>query len=100
MTSSVSPTHPSSPGNVVPLLNSVIDVCLVYGVDETSSREIPVTEEGVRGGGGGSEKGRGEKGRGERGRGWEGEGEGESEKEGGGVEGEGVRGGKRKGITT
>ena len=62
MTSSVSPTHPAPPGNVVPLLNSVIDVCLVYGVDETSSREIPVTEEGVRREGG------------ERGRGWEGEG--------------------------
>jgi hypothetical protein len=46
MSSSVSPSHLAPPSDVVPLLNSVIDVCLVYGVDETSSREIPVTEEG------------------------------------------------------
>ena len=51
MSSSVSPSHLAPPSDVVPLLNSVIDVCLVYGVDETSSREIPVTEEGVREGG-------------------------------------------------
>ena len=47
MASSVSPTHLATPSGEVPLLNSMVDVCLVYGVDETSSREIPVTEEGV-----------------------------------------------------
>ena len=46
---SVSPTHHATPPNVAPLLNSVIDVCLVYGIDETSARELPVmSEEGVR----------------------------------------------------
>ena len=67
MMSSVSPSHQTTPPRVVPLLNSVIDVCLVYGVDETSARELPVTEEGVR---------EGEK------EGGRGEGEGEGEREG------------------
>ena len=46
--SAVSPTHSTTPPKVVPLLNSVVDVCLVYGIDETSARELPITEEGVR----------------------------------------------------
>ena len=59
--SCVSPSLPATPPKVVPLLNSVVDVCLVYGIDETSARELPVTEEGVRkwgegGGRGGEEK--------------------------------------------
>ena len=49
MTSPLSPFHLTTPPQVVPLLNSVIDVCVVYGIDETSARELPVTEEGVRG---------------------------------------------------
>lgn len=58
MTSSLSPSHLTTPPQVVPLLNSVIDVCVVYGIDETSARELPVTEEGV-GRGGGWLRGRG-----------------------------------------
>ena len=30
---------------VVRLLNSVVDVCLVYGIDETSTRELQVRGE-------------------------------------------------------
>ena len=44
----VSPSLLATPPSVVPLLNSVVEVCLVYGIDETSARELPVTEEGVR----------------------------------------------------
>ena len=40
------------------LLNSIVDVCVVYGIDETSTRSLDVMEEGVsclwgEGGGGG-----------------------------------------------
>ena len=63
MSAAISPAPLATPTEVVPLLNSIIDVCLVYGVDETSSREIPVTEEGVRVGGW---EGRKDGGRGER----------------------------------
>ena len=87
--SCVSPSLPATPPNVVPLLNSVVDVCLVYGIDETSARELPVTEEGVRkwgggGGGGGGEGGRGEGGEegGEKVEGGEGEGEERGRREG------------------
>ena len=34
---------------VVRLLNSTVNVCLVYGIDETCARELEVMEEGVSG---------------------------------------------------
>ena len=39
------------PSGVVRLLNSTVNVCLVYGIDETCSRELEVLEEGVSVGG-------------------------------------------------
>ena len=50
-TLAMSPTPQAIFPPVVPLLNSVIDVCLVYGIDETSARELHVTEKGVSVGG-------------------------------------------------
>ena len=29
------------------LLNSIVEFCLVYGIDETSTRELDILEEGV-----------------------------------------------------
>ena len=46
----VSPTRSPQPldtGQVIRLLNSIVDVCLVYGFDETCMRELEA-EEGVR----------------------------------------------------
>lgn len=38
----------TSSGQVIRLLNSIVDVCLVYGFDETCMRELEA-EEGVSG---------------------------------------------------
>ena len=45
---------------VVRLLNSTVNVCLVYGIDDTCSRELEVMEEGVSEEGRGGDGGRGE----------------------------------------
>ena len=33
--------------SVMRLLNSIVEFCLVYGIDETSTRELDILEEGV-----------------------------------------------------
>ena len=33
--------------SVVRLLNSIVEFCLVYGIDETSTSELDILEEGV-----------------------------------------------------
>lgn len=45
-TGRVSANGPGSSGLVIRLLNSIVDVCLVYGFDETCMRDLEA-EEGV-----------------------------------------------------
>ena len=41
------PIHPALFPPAMPLLESMVDVCLVYGIDETSARELSTSEKGV-----------------------------------------------------
>ncbi len=44
--SSVSPAPPPVSGEQIRLLNAIVDVCLVYGFDETCQCDLVIDEDG------------------------------------------------------